>query len=172
MRKACGSRTIARPIATRWRWPPERWRGRFVQHLGEPEEPRGVLDAPPDLRPVDAAHLEPERHVVVDVHVRVERVVLEDHRDVARLRRQVVHDLVADAHRAGGDVLEAGDHAERARLAAAGRADEDDELAVGDLQVELVHRPGPVGVDLRQPVELDGRHGPEPYWRRIAARSS
>ncbi len=23
MRKACGSRTIARPIATRWRWPPD-----------------------------------------------------------------------------------------------------------------------------------------------------
>jgi hypothetical protein len=22
-----GSRTIARPIATRWRWPPESWRG-------------------------------------------------------------------------------------------------------------------------------------------------
>ncbi len=27
MRKAWGSRTIARPIATRWRWPPERLPG-------------------------------------------------------------------------------------------------------------------------------------------------
>ena len=26
-RKACGSRTMARPMATRWRWPPERSRG-------------------------------------------------------------------------------------------------------------------------------------------------
>jgi len=27
MRKTCGSRTIARPIATRWRWPPDSCRG-------------------------------------------------------------------------------------------------------------------------------------------------
>ena len=47
-----------------------------------------------------------------------------------------------------------GDHAQRARLAAPGRADEDDELAVGDLEVELVDGPRAVGVDLRQPVEL------------------
>ena len=39
--------------------------------------------------------------------------------------------------RAGGDLLEPGDHPERGRLAAAGRADEDHELAVGDLEVEL-----------------------------------
>ncbi len=26
-RNTCGWRTIARPIATRWRWPPESWRG-------------------------------------------------------------------------------------------------------------------------------------------------
>ncbi len=28
MRKACGWRTIARPSATRWRWPPDSARGR------------------------------------------------------------------------------------------------------------------------------------------------
>ena len=27
IRKTLGSRTIARPIATRWRWPPESWPG-------------------------------------------------------------------------------------------------------------------------------------------------
>ena len=27
IRKAFGSRTIARPMATRWRWPPESWAG-------------------------------------------------------------------------------------------------------------------------------------------------
>ena len=27
-RKSLGSRTSARPIATRWRWPPESWAGR------------------------------------------------------------------------------------------------------------------------------------------------
>ena len=27
-KNTCGSRTIARPMATRWRWPPESWRGK------------------------------------------------------------------------------------------------------------------------------------------------
>ncbi|HWJ32189.1 MAG TPA: hypothetical protein VNR59_07600 [Gaiellaceae bacterium] len=131
----------------------------LLQHLGEPEDPRGALDAPADLLLRDAAHLQAEAHVVVDVHVRVERVVLEDHRHVARLRRQVVHDLAADADDAAADLLEPGDHAERARLAAAGRSDEDDELAVGDVEVELVHGARAVRVDLRQALELDRRHG-------------
>ena len=48
-----------------------------------------------------------ERDVLVDGEVRVERVVLEDHRQVAVARRQVVDPLVADHHVAGGDVLQA-----------------------------------------------------------------
>ena len=47
---------------------------------------------------------------------------------------------VADADRAAVDVLEAGEHAQRGGLAAAGGADEDEELAVADLEVELVDR--------------------------------
>ena len=91
--------------------------------------------------------------------MRVEGVVLEDHRHVAGLRRQVVHDLPADPHRPRGDVLEPGDHPQRRRLAAARRADEDDELAVLDLEVELLDGARPVGVDLGQLVELDRGHG-------------
>ena len=37
-----------------------------------------------------------------------------------------------------GDVLEPGDHAQQRGLAAAGRADQHDELAVGDLDVDAV----------------------------------
>jgi hypothetical protein len=51
--------------------------------------------------------------------VRVERVVLEDHRDVAVFRREVVHDLVADFDRSVAYLLEARDHPQRRRLAAA-----------------------------------------------------
>jgi hypothetical protein len=130
----------------------------LLQHVGETEDLGGRLDAPPDLGAVDAAHLQPERHVVVRVHVRVERVVLEDHRHVARLRRQVVDDLAADANRPGGDVLEPGDHPQRRGLAAARRTDEDDELAVGDVEVHLLDRARSVGVDLGQLLELDPGH--------------
>src|SRR5262249_50941002 len=130
------------------------------EHVRKPEDLGRRLHPAPDLGLLEASHLQPERHVVVGVHVRVERVVLEDHRHVAGLRRQVVDHLAADPPRPGGDVLETRDHPQRGRLAAPRRADEDDELAVTDVQVEVAHRPRAVRVDLRQLLELDARHGP------------
>ena len=72
-----------------------------------------------------------EPEVLLDRHVRIERVVLEHHRDVAVLGRYVVHDAVADRDRAVADPLEAGHHPQRGRFPAAGRPDQDQELAVG-----------------------------------------
>ena len=40
--------------------------------------------------PVDSAHLQAVREVVAHAHVRIERVALKDHRQVARLRRNAV----------------------------------------------------------------------------------
>ena len=73
-------------------------------------------------------------------HVRVERVVLEHHRDVPLLGRQVGDVAVTDADLAAGHLLQAGEHPQAGGLAAAGGADEDEELAVLDLEVEVVHR--------------------------------
>jgi hypothetical protein len=53
---------------------------------------------------------QPERHVLVDRHVRIERVVLENHRHVAVFRRHVVDHLAVDRDLAVADVLEPGDH--------------------------------------------------------------
>ena len=61
--------------------------------------------------------------------MRVEGVVLEHHGDVPVLRRHVVDDDVVDGDLTIGDLLQAGDHAERRRLAAARRADQADDLA-------------------------------------------
>jgi hypothetical protein len=72
--------------------------------------------------------------------VRVEGVVLEHHGDVAVLGRHVVDDAVADLEDPIGDLLEARDHAQGGRLAAARRADEDHELLVRDGQVEVPDR--------------------------------
>ena len=89
---------------------------------------------------VDAGDLEREAHVLGDGHVRVQRVVLEDHRDVAVLRRNVGDVAVADQDAAVVDLFEAGEHAQRGGLSATGGADEDEEFAVGDVEVELVDR--------------------------------
>ena len=83
---------------------------------------------------------------------------MEDHRDVAVARRDVVDDAVADSHDALGDLLEAGDHSKRRRLPTPRWADEHHEFAVGNREVEVVHRNRIVGVLLRQVLERDGRH--------------
>ena len=70
--------------------------------------------------------------------MRVEGVVLEDHRDVAILRSDVRHVAVADEDRAVADLLEPRYATEEGRLPAAGRADEHHELPVLDRQVDAV----------------------------------
>ncbi|WP_297501490.1 hypothetical protein [Pseudonocardia sp.] len=49
------------------------------------KDPCGFLDPGADLGLVHPGDLEREAHVVGDGHVRIERVALEDHRDVAVL---------------------------------------------------------------------------------------
>ncbi len=91
--------------------------------------------------------------------MRVERVVLEHEGDVAVLRVDVVHDSVADGELALGDRLEAGDHPQGGGLAAARRADQHEELAVTDVEVEVVHGVVAVIVDLVDVLEGDLGHG-------------
>ncbi len=86
-----------------------------------------------------AAQLHGERHVGGDGHVRIQRVVLEHHRDVALFRRHIIDDAVADPDFAAGDVFKAGDHAQQGRLAAARWADQHDEFAVIDIDIDAVN---------------------------------
>ena len=85
------------------------------------------------------AEAQPEPQVLLDRHVGVEGVVLEDHGDVAFLGRQVGHLRVADEDLARRDLLEAREDPQDRRLAATGRADQHHELAVADLQRDVVH---------------------------------
>ena len=70
-----------------------------VEQLLELDGLGGLVDPALDLRLGDLAQLEPEGEVLADRHVRVERVALEDHRDVAILGRNVVDDAIADPQR-------------------------------------------------------------------------
>ena len=104
-----------------------------IEHL------RDLFDAGADLRLVGSGELERKTHVLGHRHVRVQRVVLEDHRDVALFRLLTGDVAVADEDASTVDVFEPGEHAQGGRLSAAGGSDEDEELAVLDLEVELVH---------------------------------
>ena len=90
-------------------------------------------------------------------HVRIQRVALEHHRDVAVLRLDVVRRRVADPDRALGRILEPRDHPERGRLPAARRPEQHEELVVLDLEVEVAHRDD-VAEALRDVVEHDPSH--------------
>ena len=102
--------------------------------------------------------LEPEGHVVVQVHVRIQRVALEHHRDAALGRGQVVDDTAADGQLAFGDVFQPGDGAQQRALAAAAGPHEDHELAVVDVQVDPLQDLR-VAVGLADPGQLHFGHG-------------
>lgn len=129
---------MARPMATRWRWPPESCLG---IRSSSPSSPRSLAaSSARRLRSSarDAAHLEPVGDVVEHVHVRVEGVVLEHHRNVAILGFLAGDVLVADEDAAAGDFLKPGDAAQGRGLAAAGRPDHDHEGAVRDFDVDAL----------------------------------
>ena len=68
--------------------------------------------------------------------MRVERVVLEHHGDVAVARRHVVDDIAANPDLPAADFLQPGNHAQGGGFAAAGRADQHDEFMIGDFEVD------------------------------------
>src|SRR5262249_35091200 len=74
-----------------------------------------------------------------------------------RARRDAVHEPVADQDAAVGEVVEPGEHPERRRLPAARGTDEHEELAVGDVDGELVDG-GRVSEALGDVVERDRGH--------------
>ena len=70
----------------------------LVQRVFETEDAGRLAHPSLDLVLRETAHLQRKAHVPRRVHVRVERVVLEHHGDVAVLRRQVVDHLAVERH--------------------------------------------------------------------------
>src|SRR4030095_8283373 len=66
--------------------------------------------------------LQAKGHIVEDAHVRIERVVLEYHRNIAILRRDVVNPTLTDVNIAARNFFKTGDHAKSSRFAATGWA--------------------------------------------------
>ena len=98
-RNSFGWRTIARPIATRCRCPPESCRGLRAEQRAETEQRRRLVDTAADVVARQAADAQAVRHVVEHAHVRIERVVLEHHGDVAFRRVEIGHVAPIDQRR-------------------------------------------------------------------------
>ena len=139
----------ARPIATDWRWPPDRLatccriermrrHGEALQHLPRPRFHLGLLEAEEDV-----VRLTTEVHVLDDVEVVAEREVLVDDLDAepGRVLRAVDRDLLpVRVHLALVHRVDPGDALDERRLAGAVVADERHDLAGPHLEVDVVER--------------------------------
>jgi hypothetical protein len=125
----------------------------------ETEIDRDLVHALLDLGVRDLLDAERERHVLEHAHVRVERVALEHHRDVALGGRDMGDVAAVDRDLSRGRLLETRDHAQGRRLAAATGADEDDHVARRDRQIEIRdHRARGALVHLADLGQLDVAH--------------
>ena len=91
-----------------------------------------------DLILVHLLDAQTEGDVLIHGHGREEGVVLEHHTDVALFNRDMGDVLVLDDDGALNRLNEAGDGAQGGRLAAAGRAEEGEELAFLDMDVDVL----------------------------------
>ena len=81
---------------------------------------------------------QPEGDVVVHRQMRVKRVILEHHRDIAITRPQLIDHPAPDLYLAAADVFETCDASQQRALTAARWANEDDKFAVVDAQVDAL----------------------------------
>src|SRR6201999_4198041 len=89
-----------------------------------------------------AMGLQPEGDVLGDREVWKQGVVLEHHADIALVRRQARDVLAVELDRAAIDAEQAGDDAQQGGLAAARRAEQRDELALGDGEIDATQDGG------------------------------
>jgi hypothetical protein len=107
MRNTAGLRTSAR-ASDALLLPARQLPGPAVEEIGEPEPLRGGGDARADGASIDAARPQRKGNVVEHGEVRIERVVLKDHGDVAIGGGDVVDHAIADPQAAGIDALQPG----------------------------------------------------------------
>ncbi len=109
-----------------------------LAEAAELDELEHLLDPAPDLLLVDLLAAEAERDVLEDRQVREQRVALEDGVDVAAIGREAGDVAPRELDDAARRLLEAADHPQRRRLAAARRAEHREEAAALDLHRERV----------------------------------
>ena len=107
-----------------------------LQQLLDIQHFRDVFHSPVDIDLGKPLKPECEGHVPRDVHVRVKRVVLKDHRDIAVLGFQTADRLVVEPDFTGRQGFKTGEYAQRGGFSATGGPNEHGKLAVIELQAK------------------------------------
>ncbi len=136
-----------------------------IEEALEPQGSGRGGDTLGDLGAWQTSLLESEGEVLPDGHMRIERIVLKDHGDVALARIEIGHHFAAKPDLAAGDLLETGGAAQQRRFPASRRAHEDHEFAVRDLEIHARERKRPVVKALGYVLEIERRHQPRPRER-------
>jgi hypothetical protein len=132
--------------------------GLGVQVRRQPERLGHLADPGVPLPPGHPGQLERKADVVVDRQVRIERVVLEDHGDVARGLGYLVDRATVQQNPSFRDGLQAADHPQDRGLAAAGGPHQDDQLAVGHREADVPDGDQARGIRLAHALQAQFSH--------------
>ena len=166
-----GRLTSARASATRCCWPPESWFGLRLISAASRTRSSSAATRSVDLVLGDLLAAKAEGDVVTDAQVGEQRIALKHRVRRALVGREADHVLAVDQNPPRGRLLEAGDHPQGRRLAAAARAEQGEELPLADVQVEIAHR-DQVAEVLAHAVEANRRLMPTGAIRRRWRRRS
>ena len=89
------------------------------------------------FHPWELAQFQTKSHVVVDVHVGIQSIVLEYHGDVPVFRRYIINHGVADGDFARGNLLQTCNHSQRGGFTTARRSNQYDKLPVLNVRLML-----------------------------------
>ena len=78
-----------------------------------------------------------ERHIVKHGHVRIQSIILKDHRNIAVFRMHVIHQPIPEIKLSFCQLFQAGRHSERRRLSASGGTDDDEKFFMLYFQMKI-----------------------------------
>ncbi len=113
--------------------------GFAVGHRRQAHQVEHLLHPAIDLRARHPAHFQAKRHVLGHGHVRKESIALKNRIDRALKWWQLTHLVPVDKYLPGGGQVEAGNHAQGGRLAAAARPQHRKKFTIEDLHGDIVH---------------------------------
>jgi len=132
----------------------------MLRKIAQPDHLQKLERARPVARPRKPAKLDRQQHVVEHGPPRQQHRRLEHHRG---LRRGAVQWFAVELDRSCGGGQQSGEQLEQRRLSATALANDRDELAVEDLEVEVLKRRHLTrarrGIGLREAACADQRHG-------------
>ena len=129
--------------------------GTALLEAGELHHLQRLADLARDLRLSDLTALQGKREILLDRHVREERIVLEHHPDVAPVRRSAFQRSARKLDVAVGHGLEPGEHEKGRGLARPGGTEQGEKLAVGDVQIQV---PDDEGLAVERLLDIDEAH--------------